>query len=132
MFDRKTFDKMVYFDTQLMTRHVINFSFKFSFQLTLELCIVDVDDVDDSAHSQRSDDGMTGWLGTFHFFNFFNLYLILYKLNDQNQVFCFLYAIWPKFKDFYPTYLKAIKPPSVWDIHLVTNKTLKVELGLQC
>ena len=25
----------------------------------------------------------------------------------KNQVSCFLYAIWPKSKDLYPTYLKA-------------------------
>ena len=32
----------------------------------------------------------------------------MHKLNDQNQGFCFLYAIWAKSKDLYPTYLKAI------------------------
>ena len=37
----------------------------------------------------------------------------LHKLNDQNQVFRFLFAIWPKSKDLYPTYLRATKPPSV-------------------
>ena len=47
------------------------------------------------------------------------------KLNDQNQVFLYLYAIWPKSRDLYSTYLKSTKPPSVWDIHLVTNKTIK-------
>ena len=40
-------------------------------------------------------------------------------------MFRFLYAIWPKSKDLHPTYLKATKPPSVQEIHLVTNKTLK-------
>ena len=44
----------------------------------------------------------------------------------KTKCFCFLYAIWPQSKDLYPTYLKATKPPSVWDIHLVTNKTLKM------
>ena len=45
--------------------------------------------------------------------------------HNQNQVFHFLYTIWPKSRDLYATYLKATKPPSVWDIHLVANKTLK-------
>ena len=40
-------------------------------------------------------------------------------------MFHFLYAIWPKSRDLYPTYLKATRPPSVGDINLVTNKTLK-------
>ena len=33
------------------------------------------------------------------------------KLNDQSQVFRFLYAIWPKSKYLYPTYLTATQPP---------------------
>ena len=37
-----------------------------------------------------------------------------HKLNDKKQVFRLLYAIWPKSKDLYPTYLKATKPPSIW------------------
>ena len=40
-------------------------------------------------------------------------------------MFRFLYEIWPKSKDLYPTYLKAIKPPSVWDIHLSDQQSTK-------
>ena len=39
--------------------------------------------------------------------------VLVNKLNNQNQVFRFLYVIWPKSKNLYPTYLMAIKPPSV-------------------
>ena len=38
-------------------------------------------------------------------------------------MFGFHYAIWPKSKGLYPTYIRATKPPSVRDIHPVTNKT---------
>ena len=44
--------------------------------------------------------------------HFVSAELRAHKLNDQSQVFCFLYAIWPKSKDLYPTYLKATQPPS--------------------
>ena len=40
-------------------------------------------------------------------------------LNDQKQVFHLLYAIWPKTKDLYPTYLKATQPPSILGKHQV-------------
>ena len=43
--------------------------------------------------------------------HFVSVQLRAYKLNYQSQVFCFLYAIWPKSKDLYPTYLKATQPP---------------------
>ena len=48
-----------------------------------------------------------------------------YKLNEQNQVFRLLYVILPKSKDLYATYLKANKPPSIWDLHLVTTKHVR-------
>ena len=44
------------------------------------------------------------------------------KVNDQSQVFRFLYAIWPKSKDLYPTYLKATKPPRDLRTHPVSIK----------
>ena len=52
---------------------------------------------------------------------YFQLLWIWNKLNDQNQVFRFLYAIRLKSKDLYPTYLKATKPPRVWNIHLLPS-----------
>ena len=57
------------------------------------------------------------------------------------------FAIWPKSKDLYPTYLKASKPPSIWGTHLVTTKhvrqvtriarlaykiNFKIETGVSC
>ena len=44
---------------------------------------------------------------------------LLDKLNDQSQVLLFLYAIWPKSKDLYPTYLEATQPPSDLRSHQV-------------
>ena len=49
------------------------------------------------------------------------MYLVII-LNDQLQVFRFLYAIWPKSKDLYPTYLKATQPPSNLRTHQVSIK----------
>ena len=46
----------------------------------------------------------------------------LNEINDQSQVFHFLYAIWPKSKDLYPTYLKATQPPSDLRNHQVSIK----------
>ena len=44
------------------------------------------------------------------------------KLNDQNQVFRFLCAIWPKSKDLYPTYLKATQPSKDLRTHQLSLK----------
>ena len=48
------------------------------------------------------------------------------KLNDQSQVFRLLYAIRPKSKDLYPTYLKATRPPRILGIHQVTIKLARL------
>ena len=47
-------------------------------------------------------------------------------LKDQKQVFRLLYAIWPKSKDLYPTYLKATQPPSILGKHQVTIKLARL------
>ena len=50
------------------------------------------------------------------------------KLNDQSQVFRFLYAIWPKSKDLYPTYPKATQPPRDLRTHQVSIKFARLAL----
>ena len=73
----------------------------------------------------------------FHIFGVVGMWYILVKkcvllicvqgrLNDQKQVFRFLYAIWPKSKDLYPTYLKATRPPRILGIHQVTIKLARL------
>ena len=51
---------------------------------------------------------------------------LIRPLNDQKQVFRLLYAIWPKSKDLYPTYLKATQPPSILGVNQVTSKLARL------